>query len=416
MLGSGPAGRKGMRIAGGKTNNGHGHERKDDMIGFELTPEQKTLQERARRFAEEVILPVAAQHDREGAFPLDVMEKAHQQGFFTPLVPKKYGGQGLGVLDNCIIAEELAAGCMGIYVSIFVSTLALYPIIRFGTEEQKERFLKPFCSKFSIASYCLSEMTVGSDPASMRTTAVLEGDHYLLNGTKMWITNGGYADFYLVFATTDPQKRHKGIISLIVPSKLEGVVPGEPIDKMGQRASNTTSVVFKNVRVPKENLLGGEGEGFKKAMAALDITRPMIAIGSVGIARSALELATQYAKKRVQFGVPIAQHQAVQFMLADMAKDIEAARLLVWKAAWLADQGVRNSKEAAMAKAFGADVAMRVTTDAVQIYGGVGYTKWHPVEKLMRDAKVIQIYEGTAQIMRLVIARQLLQETEGTLY
>ncbi len=386
------------------------------MIGFELTPEQKVLQGEARRFSKEVILPVAAQHDRDGTFPVDVMEKAHQRGFFTPLVPKKYGGRGLGVLDNCIISEELAAGCMGIYVSIFVSTLALYPIIRFGTEEQKERFLKPFCSKFSIASYCLSEVTVGSDPASMRTTAVPDGNHYLVNGTKMWITNGGYVDFYLVFATTDPTKRHKGIISLLVPSNLEGISHGEPIDKMGQRASNTTSVIFKNVRVPKENLLGGEAEGFKKAMAALDITRPMIAIGSVGIARSALELATQYAKKRVQFGVPIAQHQAVQFMLADMAKGIEAARLLVWKAAWLADQGVRNSKEAAMAKAFAADMAMRVTTDAVQIYGGAGYTKWHPVEKFMRDAKVIQIYEGTAQIMRLIIARQLLQETEKTLF
>ncbi len=386
------------------------------MIGFELTPKQKALQAEARRFSKEVILPVAAQHDRDGTFPLDVMEKAHQQGFFTPLVPQKYGGQGLGVLDNCIISEELAAGCMGIYVSIFVSTLALYPIIRFGTEEQKERFLKPFCSKFSIASYCLSEVTVGSDPASMRTTAVLDADSYVLNGSKMWITNGGYADFYVVFATTDPARRHRGIISLIVPSKLEGISHGEPIDKMGQRASNTTSVIFKNVRVPKENLLGGEAEGFKKAMAALDITRPMIAIGSVGIARSALELATQYAKKRIQFGVPIAQHQAVQFMLADMAKDMEAARLLVWKAAWLADQGVRNSREAAMAKAFAADMAMRVTTDAVQIYGGMGYTKWHPVEKLMRDAKVIQIYEGTAQIMRLVIARQLLQETEKTLF
>jgi acyl-CoA dehydrogenase len=386
------------------------------MIGFDFTPEERALQERARRFSKEVILPAAAQHDREGTFPLNIMEKAHQEGFFTPLVPKKYGGQGLGVLDNCIIAEELAAGCMGMYVSIFVSTLALYPIVKFGTEDQRERFLKPFCSKFSIASYCLSEVAVGSDPASMRTTAVLDGDHYLLNGAKMWITNGGYADFYLLFATTDPKKKHKGIISLIVPSNLEGVSHGEPIDKMGQRASNTTPVIFKNVRVPKENLLGGEGEGFKKAMAALDITRPMIAIGSVGIARTALELATQYAKKRIQFGVPIAQHQAVQFMLADMAKDIEAARLLVWKAAWLADQGIRNSKEAAMAKAFAADMAMRATTDAVQIYGGMGYTKWHPVEKLMRDAKVIQIYEGTAQIMRLIIARQLLQETERTLF
>lgn len=382
------------------------------MIGFDLTPEQKTLQKKARQFSKEVILPVAAKHDRDGTFPLDVLEKAHHEGFFTPLVPKEYGGLGLGVLDNCIISEELAAGCMGTYLSIFVSTLALYPIIKFGTKNQKERFLKPFCSKFSVASYCLSEMTVGSDPASMKTTAVLEGDSYSLNGTKMWITNGGYADFYLTFATTDPQKKHKGIISLIVPSGLEGVSHGEPIDKMGQRASNTTAVMFKNVKVPKENLLAGEGEGFKRAMAALDITRPMIAVGAVGIARSALELATQYSKKRIQFGVPIAQHQAVQFMLADMAKDIEAARLLVYKAAWLADQGIRNSKEAAIAKAFAADMAMRTTTDAVQIYGGMGYTKWHPVEKLMRDAKVIQIYEGSAQVMRLIIARELLREIE----
>ena len=385
------------------------------MIGFDLTEEQKALQEKARRFSKEVILPVAAQHDRDGTFPVDVMEKAHAAGFFTPLIPREYGGLGLGVLDNCIISEELAAGCMGMYVSIFVSTLALYPIIKFGSDEQKERFLRPFCSKFSIASYCLSEHTVGSDPASMRTTAILDGDHYLLNGTKMWITNGGYADFYLVFATTDPQKRHQGIISLIVPSGLEGVSHGEPIDKMGQRASNTTAVIFKNVRVSRENLLAGEGEGFKKAMAALDITRPMIAVGAVGIARTAMELAARYAMKRVQFGVPIAEHQAVKFMLADMTKDIEAARLLVWKAAWLADQGVRNSKEAAVAKAFAADMAMRVTTDAVQIYGGVGYTKWHPVEKLMRDAKVIQIYEGSAQIMRMIIARQMLQDLEKAL-
>jgi len=303
---------------------------------------------------------------------------------------------------------------MGVYVSIFVSTLALYPIIRFGTEKQKERFLRPFCSKYTLASYCLSEFSVGSDPASMKTTAIPDGDHYLLNGTKMWITNGGYADFYLVFATTDPEKKHKGIISLIVPSNLEGVSHGEPIDKMGQRASDTRAVTFKNVKVPKENLLAGEGEGFQKAMMALDITRPMIGIGAVGIARAAMELATQYAKKRIQFGVPIAQHQSIQFMLADMAKDIEASRLLIWKAAWLADQGIRNSKEAAMAKAFAADTAMRVTTDAVQIYGGMGYTKWHPVEKLMRDAKVIQIYEGTAQIQRLIIARHLLQEMEQT--
>lgn len=385
------------------------------MIGFDLTPEQHALQAKARRFAKEVIAPVAAQHDREGTFPLDVLTKAHQEGFFTPLVPKKYGGQGMGVLDTCILYEELAAGCMGIYLSIFVNALALYPIMKFGTEEQKERFLKPFCEKFSLASYCLSEHTVGSDPASMKTTAVLEGDHYIVNGTKMWITNGGYADFYLLFANTDLQRKHRGIICLVIPSTLTGISHGEPIDKMGQRASNTAAVTFRNVRVPRENLLAGEGEGFKKAMAALDITRPMIAVGAVGVARTAMELSMAYAKKRVQFGVPIASHQAVQFMLADMAKDVDAARLLTWKAAWLADQGVRNSREAAIAKAFAADMAMRVTTDAVQVYGGMGYTRWHPVEKLMRDAKVIQIYEGTAQIMRMVIARQLLQEAEKTL-
>jgi len=385
------------------------------MIGFDLTPEQKVLQEKARRFSREEIVPVAAKYDRDGTFPLEVIQKAHRDNFLTLVVPKKYGGQGLSMLDACIMYEELAAGCMGIYLSIFVSTLGLFPIIRFGTEEQKERFLRPFCQKFSLASYCLSELSVGSDPAAMKTTAVLDGDHYILNGTKMWITSGGYADLFLVFANTDPSKKHKGILCLIVPSNLEGVSHGEPIDKMGQRASNTTAVIFKNVRVPKENLLAGEGEGFKKAMAALDITRAMIAVGGVGIARTALELSLQYAKKRIQFGVPIVRHQAVQFMLSDMAKDIEAARLLVWKAAWLADQGIRNTKEAAIAKAFAADMVMRVTTDAVQIYGGMGYTKWHPVEKLMRDAKVIQIYEGTAQIMRIVIARQILQEMEQTL-
>ena len=380
------------------------------MIGFDLTAEQKELQDKARRFSKENILPVAAKHDREGTFPQDVIRAAYQEGFLTPLVPRAYGGGGLGVLDTCLISEELAAGDMGIFVSIFVSTLALYPIIIFGNEDQKERFLRPFCSRFSLASYCLSEYQAGSDPASMHTTASLRENGYVLNGTKMWITNGGVADLYLVFATTDRSKKHRGIISLIVPAGLPGIRHGEPIDKMGQRASNTTAVTFKEVLVPKENLLAGEGEGFQKAMTALDLTRPMIAMGAVGLARTAMELATRYAKQRVQFEVPIADHQAVQFLLADMAIGIEAARLLVWRAAAMADQGLRNTREAAIAKAFAADVAMKVTTDAVQIYGGMGYTKWHPVEKLMRDAKVIQIYEGSAQIMRRIIARYMLGE------
>lgn len=383
------------------------------MMGFALSPEQERLREKARRFAEEVISPVAALHDREGSFPMDVMRRAHREGFLTPLVPREYGGQGLSVVDTCLQAEELGAACMGVYVSIFVSTLALYPIVRFGTQDQKERFLKPFCGTFSLASYCLSERGAGSDPSSMETMALPRGDHYLLSGTKMWITNGGYADLYVVFATRDKALRHKGILGLIVPRSLEGIHPGEPIDKMGQRASNTTSVTFQDVRVPSENLLGDQEDGFKKAMAALDVTRPIIAAGATGLARSAMELAASYAARRVQFGVPIAQHGAVQTMLADMAVSISASRLMVWRAAWLADQGRRNTKEAAEAKAMAADVAMRVTTDAVQIYGAMGYTKWHPVEKLMRDAKVIQIYEGTAQIMRRIVARELWKEVKG---
>jgi len=378
------------------------------MIGFNLTPEQNALQEKARRFAREVILPAAAVHDREGTFPLDIMRRAHAEGYLTPLVPRQYGGGGWGILDTCLLSEELAWGDMGIFVSIFVSTLALHPVIRFGTEDQKERFLRPFCSRYTLGSYCLSEPTAGSDPASLQTTATPDGNGYLLNGTKMWITNGGYADLFVVFATTDRQKKHGGIIALIVPGSSPGIRRGGPIDKMGQRASNTTAVTFRDVRVGRENLLGGEREGFKKAMAALDITRPMIGAGAVGLSRSALELAARYAQKRVQFGVPISHHQAIQFLLADMAIGIDAARLLVWRAASLADEGQRNSTEAAAAKAFAADVAMKVTTDAVQVYGAMGYTKYHPVEKLMRDAKVIQIYEGSAQIMRRIIARSIL--------
>lgn len=380
------------------------------MIHMELSPQQRAIQLHARRFARESMAPVAALHDREGSFPLELLKEAHKEGFLTPLIPKQYGGGEIGCLGACLQAEELGSACMGIYVSIFVSTLALYPIVRFGTREQKERFLKPFCEHFSLASYCLSEKEAGSDPSSMKTSAVFKGDHYLLNGTKMWITNGGYADLYVVFATRDPALKHKGILALIVPRGLQGIYPGEPIDKMGQRASNTTPVNFREVKVPAENLLGGQEEGFKKAMAALDVTRPIIASGAVGLARSAMELASAYALKRVQFETPIAQQGAVQTILADMAISVSAARLLVWRAAWLADNGLKNTREAAEAKAFAADTAMKVATDAVQIYGGMGYTKWHPVEKLMRDAKVIQIYEGTAQIMRRIVAREMLRE------
>jgi len=378
------------------------------MIGFDLTQEQTALQDMARKFAANEIRPRAVECDHAGTFPEDIFEKAFGLGLMSGYIPEEYGGLGLKALDTCIIEEELAWGCSGIATSMTCNGLALTPILVAGTEDQKKRFVAPFAEKLRYASFCLTEPGSGSDAGGIATTAKREGDGYTINGRKCFITNGSHAAQYTVFASTDRSKGHKGLSAFVVPRSLPGVSVGKKEDKMGQRASDTADVLFEDVKVPAENRLGKEGEGFKIAMITLDYARPTVAAMSVGVARAAFELAMQYSKERVQFGVPIAMNQAIHFLLADMAMDIEAARLLTYKGAWLLDAGKRNTKESSFAKAFAADLAMRVTTDAVQIYGGYGYMRDYPVEKLMRDAKLLQIYEGTSQIQRMVIAKEIM--------
>jgi acyl-CoA dehydrogenase len=379
-------------------------------MDFLLTDEQLALQATARRFAQAEIAPIAAHHDQTGEFPMDVMRKAWELGLSSSSIPAAYGGVGLSIFDAVLVVEELAWGCAGMGTSIMCNDLGLTPIVVGGSEAQKKEWLDYLTGSFRMVSFCLSEPGAGSDVAGLQLLAEKDGDHYVLNGTKCWITNGGVADLYTVFATLDRSSRHKGVCAFVMPRDTPGISVGKKEDKMGQRASDTRVIHFDNVRVPASQRLGEEGEGFRIAMRTLDTTRPSIGSLAVGIARRALEESVAYAKERKAFGFPIAGFQAVQFMLADMAKDIEAARLLTYQSAWMIDQGQRASKHSSFAKCFATDMAMRVTTDAVQVFGGNGYTKEYPVEKLMRDAKLMQIYEGTNQIQRLVIARELLKE------
>ncbi len=380
------------------------------MVDFTLTEEQEAVRKLARDFAVNEMRPVARHYDEAEEFPWPIVEKAHELGLINALIPEEYGGVGADKLTECLIAEELFYGCAGMGTSLMANSLALTPIILAGTDEQKRRFLTPFTEKPIMASFCLTEPGAGSDAASLRTRAVRDGDHYILNGTKQFITNGSVASLYVVFATVNPELRHKGIIALVVERDTPGVSIGKVEHKMGQRASDTAQVVFEDVRVPVENRLGEEGEGWKIAMRTLDSSRPGIAASAVGIAQAAFDDAVKYAMERQQFGQPIANFQAIQFMLADMAIKIETARLAVWKAAWLWDRGQPSAKASSIAKAYATDIAMEVTTDAVQIFGGYGYTREFMVEKYMRDAKLMQIYEGTNQIQRLVIARHIFKE------
>lgn len=381
------------------------------MISFTLTDEQKALIETTRRFVQNEILPVAAKFDQSGDFPHEVIRKAWETGLMNVAIPEKFGGLGFGVMEDVIMAEELGAGCLGMCTSITVNNLGLYPILLHGTDAQIEEFTAPFLEGPKIASFCLTEPGSGSDAASLSTMAKEDGDHYVINGSKMWITNAGHASLFTVFCTTDKALKQKGIICLAVPTDTPGITLGKPEDKMGQRASDTRAITFENVRVPKKNLIGKVGEGFKVAMSTLDRTRPPIAAGAVGAARAAMEYSIKYAKERKQFNQPIANFQGIQFMLADMATKIEAARLLCWQAAWKldADDIEGGTYASALAKRFAADMAMEVATDAVQVHGGYGYTKEYPVEKIMRDVKLVQIYEGTSQVQRIVIARKLLK-------
>ena len=379
------------------------------MLDFSLSDEQKALVDAARRFARERIIPVAAECDRESRFPRDVFEAAHELGLVNATVPAEYGGAGLGELDNALIAEQLAYGCTGIQTSLLANSLALTPIKLAGNDAQKKKYLGMLTASPVFASYCTTEPTGGSDVAGLKTTFVEKGDEYVLNGEKCWITNASFASFYVVFATSDPAKRHKGIAAFIVDRELSGVRVGKHEDKLGQRASDTAAVHFEEVKVPKQNLLAPEGEGFKLAMETFNQTRPDIGAMATGLMQRCLDESVAYAKERKTFGVPIAEHQLVQAMIAEMAIGTEATRLLYQKAAWNLDHGVRDPIVSSYAKAFGADVAMRTAVDAVQVFGGNGYVRDYPVEKLMRDAKVLQIYEGTSQIQRIVIARSLVR-------
>ncbi len=378
------------------------------MISFSMTDEQKMLQETAHKFAEQEIRPKAEELDKMGEFPRDILQKAFEVGLMNETIPEFCGGGGLSVLDSCIINEEMSWGCVGVNTSRSANSLAVTPILIAATEEQQKEFLSPLCEELRFAAFGLTEPGAGSDAGSVATTAKLVGDEYVLNGTKCFITNGGVADLFTIFASTDKEKKHKGLSCFVVTSDMAGVSAGKEEDKMGQRASNTTEVILEDVRVPKANRLGKEGDGFKIAMVTLDKARPGVAASSVGVARAALEYAAEYSKQRVQFGKPIAMNQAIQFMLADMAVKVELARLMVYKSAWQVDNGERNTLHAAIGKLYASDIAMEVTTDAVQIYGGYGYMREYPVEKLMRDAKLLQIYEGTNQVQRMVIAREVL--------
>jgi acyl-CoA dehydrogenase len=378
-------------------------------MDFSLSTEQREIRDLALKFARNEMIPVAQEFDEAGTFPAEIFKKAWELGLVNTCIPAEYGGAGFTSLDGVIISEALAYGCMGMNTSFMANDLALLPIVIGGSDEQKKKFLTPFTTEFKVASFCLTEPGNGSDAGGIKTLIKDGGDHWILSGEKMWITNAGYADLFVVYGTINPELKHKGISALVVDPKSPGVEIGKKEDKMGHRSSDTRAVTFNNVKVPKENMLGNPGDGWGIAMSTLDHSRPLVASSALGGAQRALDLSVQYSKERTQFGVPLAKHQAIQFMIAEMGMKVEAARLLVHKAAWLCDVGQKNTEIASYAKAFASDSCMQITTDAVQIYGGYGYSKEYPVEKLMRDAKLIQIYEGTSQIQRLVMARELLK-------
>ena len=378
-------------------------------VSFALTDEQKALRDLAREFADKEIRPKEAAYDEKMQHPADLIEKAHEVGLMNLHVPEEYGGLGLSTFDGLLVGEELYRGCSGIGTSITANGLGAGPVILFGTEEQKAAWLPPLIESPILCSFGLSEPGAGSDVAALSTTAVREGDEYVLNGSKTFITNAGYATWTVVFAKTDPKGGHRGMSAFVVPMDTPGVTIESHLDKMGQRSTDTSAFALQDARVPAANRIGEEGDGFKIAMATLDVTRPGTAIGAVGVAQAAYEHSVAYAKERVTFDMPIAMHQGVNFMIADMATEIEAARLLTWQAGWMLDQGFgrKATLYSSFAKRFAADTAMKVATDAVQVFGGYGYIKEYPVEKLMRDAKLFQIYEGTSQIQRLVIAKEI---------
>jgi len=377
-------------------------------MDFELSEEQKFLVETARRFTKERIIPIAAECDKKHEFPMEVFKEAWELGLVAPNIPEDAGGGGLSELDHVLLTEELAYGCTGIQTSMTANALAATPIIVAGTEAQKKKYLGMLTSEPCFAAYALTEPGAGSDAAAISTKATPDGDDWVVTGQKCFITNASWARWYLVFATVDTALKHKGIMAMVIDRDAEGVSVGKREDKLGQRASDTSTVNFDEVKVPKANVLAPAGKGFQLAMKTFDRTRPDIGAGACGLMRRAFDESVAYALERKTFGKAIGEHQMVQLMLANMAIKYEATRLMVLKAAWMIDQGGKNSLVASYSKAFGADSAMEVAVDAVQVFGGNGYTTEYPVEKLMRDAKILQIYEGTSQIQRMVIAKNIL--------
>jgi len=375
---------------------------------FTLSEEHEMIRKMVRDFAQNEVAPTAAQRDEEERFDREIIDKMAELGLMGIPWPEEYGGIGSDYLAYCIAVEELARVCASTAVTLSAHTsLAGWPLYKFGTEDQKQKYLKPMALGEKIGAYGLTEPGSGSDAGAMKTNARLEGDHYVLNGSKIFITNGGVADIYVVFALTDPASKQKGTTAFIVEKDTPGFSIGKKEKKLGIRSSPTTEIIFQDCKIPKENVLGKVGEGFKIAMMTLDGGRNGIAAQAVGIAQGALDAAVAYSKQRYQFGKPIAAQQGISFKLADMATNVEAARLLTYQAAWRESEGLPYGKESAMSKLFAGDTAMKVTTEAVQVFGGYGYTKDYPVERFMRDAKITQIYEGTQEIQRLVISRML---------
>jgi acyl-CoA dehydrogenase len=375
------------------------------MIDFSLTDEQKALRDMAREFTKNEIIPRSAELDNTGEYPIDILKKAWEIGLMNLHIEAEFGGSEMSDLDELIIAEEFNYGCSGVATAILANNLALAPVLVGASKELKKKFLEPMTREFKLAAYAVTEPGAGSDVAGIRTTAIRKGDEYIINGSKQWITNAGVCDWMFVLAKTDPAAGHKGMTGFIVDAKTPGVIIGKKEKNMGQKCSDTRAVTFEDVKVPIDQVVGKESDGFKIAMAAFDHTRPAVAIGAVGVARAAFEHAVRYANTRSTFGKPISSNQGISFILAEMARDIEAGRLLSWQAAWLIDNGFKNTYQASIAKAFCADMCVRVCTDAVQVFGGYGFNNEYPVEKLMRDSKIFQIYEGTSQIQRIIISK-----------
>jgi acyl-CoA dehydrogenase len=376
-------------------------------VSFDLTGEQKELQKLAHEFARDIVRPKAPEHDESGKWPDEILREGWHRGLMNIHIPESCGGMGLGTFDGAVMDEEIGWGCTGIATAMTANSLAQVPVIVAGTEAQKKKWLGPFSEAPLLCSYAVTEPGAGSDVAGGKTTALKKGDKYVINGQKMWITGAGHASWFFVLAKTDPTASHKGMSGFLVDAKLPGVTIGKKENNMGQRCSDTRAVTFEDFEVPLDCLLGAEGDGFRIAMKAFDHTRPLVAAAAVGLGRAALEHSIAYAKERKAFGRPIGDNQGISFLIADMASEVEASRLLVWKASAEIDAGRKNTVFAAYAKRFAADACMKAATDAVQIFGGNGFNKEYPVEKLMRDAKIMQIYEGTSQIQRVIIAREL---------